>query len=150
MPDIALFWDVGTQTADWAVLDGEIVTGNDLLTAVMVSLFTDQVLPADQVPVDGSNDPRGWWGDTYTGDPIGSLLWTLSRAVITNRTTLLATGQQIVQNSLGWMLTDGVATAIQVQTYWISPNQMGITIIVVEPSGAKSTFKFSKAINGGT
>lgn len=150
MSDITLFWDSVTNTADWAILDGEIVTGNDLQTAVIVSLFTDQVLPADQVPVDGSNDPRGWWGDTYTGDPIGSLLWTLSRAIITNRTALLSTAQQICQNALAWMTTDGVATAIQVQTYWIAANQMGITVIIVEPSTTKSTFKFSKVINGGS
>jgi phage gp46-like protein len=143
MADIALSWNVGTQSADWAVADGEIATGNDLLTAVIVSLFTDQVIPDDQVPVDGSTDPRGWWGDTYTGDPIGSLLWWVcSRAVKTSQTALLAEVQQVCQKALDWMIADGVASAMQVNTFWITANQLGITVIIVEPSGSQSTFKF--------
>ncbi|HET6606751.1 MAG TPA: phage GP46 family protein [Rhodopila sp.] len=150
MTDIALLWNEATQTADWSVLDGEIETGDELLTSVLVSLFTDKVLPADQVPVDGSDDPRGWWGDTYTGDPIGSLLWTLSRAVKTSQTALLATAQQMCLDALNWMITDNVATAIQVNTFWITANQMGITVVIVEPSGKKHTFKLSKTIKGAS
>lgn len=143
MADIALAWNITTQTGDWSIAEGQVVTGCDLQTSALISLFTDQVLPSDQIPVDGSNDPRGWWGDTYTGDPIGSQLWTLSRAVKTNQTALLATAKSFCVNALEWMITDGVAISVEVSTAWIAVNQIGILIVITEPSTNKTTLKTS-------
>ena len=143
MPDIAITWNPATQTGDWTITGGEVATGGDLLTAVLVSLFTDKVLPDDQPSPDGSNDPRGWWADIYTEDPIGSLLWTLSRATITNSTELLGAAQKMCLDALNWMIGDGVASAIQVNTQWLAAGQMGISIVIAEPSGQNTTFNLS-------
>lgn len=66
-----------------------------LHTATMICLFTDRRLPADQTNPADDGDPRGWWGDSIRldGEPegeLGSLLWTLERGTLDERTALLA------------------------------------------------------------
>ena len=93
MPDIRIVQDVTLDavTMDWLVSP---VTGIDetqaLATAVMVALNTDRrALDDDVLPQLGSDDRRGWWGDTDAGSiwggwPIGSRLWLMSRDTITD------------------------------------------------------------------
>lgn len=86
----------------------------DYLTrAVIISLFTwrrankDDALP--------SNQRMGWWADSFPSVPndrIGSRLWLLSRAKMTNETLLRA--KEYSDEALRWMLDDGVAARIDV------------------------------------
>jgi len=72
--------------------------GNDDLlgTAVLLSLFTDARLPDYMIGIFDFtiNDQREWHGNTFAIDgneePLGSLLWTLRRAPMTNYTCKLA------------------------------------------------------------
>lgn len=148
MADISLIWDPAHARGDWQVEAGQITIGGDLETAVLVSLFTDRVLPPDAQSPDRSTDPRGWWADTYRGQPIGSLLWTLSRAVKTSATALLSTVQGMCQDALAWLISDGVAATISVKTFWESPTMIGIIVVITESAGNVSTFKYSWAWNG--
>lgn len=148
MTDISLIFDGANARADWTVVDGQIVGGSELETAVLVSLFSDKVLPAGETPPDGSDDPRGWWADTYTGDPIGSLLWTLDRAVKSDAAALLARAKQTCLDALRWLVDDGVAATVTVQTIWLDATAMGVVVTITEPSGAISTFKYSWAWQG--
>ncbi|TMV76105.1 hypothetical protein FGG78_28530 [Thioclava sp. BHET1] len=146
--DIALFFDQLSGRADWDVVDGQIVGGSDLETAVIVSLFTDQVLPEDGVATDGSSDPRGWWADTYRGQPIGSLLWTLERVVKSNAQALLEQAKQICLDALAWLIEDGVAASVQVQTQWLEADALGIAITITEPAGRTVVFRYAWAWQG--
>jgi len=148
MSDISLNWDPVHARGDWAVVDGGLATGNDLATAILVSLFTDRRLPADQAPPDGSKDPRGWWADTYEDQPIGSLLWTLERAVVSNGPAFLAQVQRMCQDALQWLLDDKVAAAVIVRTWWITTAYIGIAVTVVEPNGTSQPFQYSWAWKG--
>lgn len=148
MTDIALAWNPATGQAEWSVVDGQLVGGSDLETAVIVSLFTDRVLPADQSPPDGSGDRRGWWADTYREMPIGSLLWTLERRAISNRSALLAEAKAYCIDALAWLVSDGVAGTVQVTTLWLNPNTIGIAITITEPTGSTSTFQYAWAWQG--
>jgi phage gp46-like protein len=62
----------------------------ELATAIMVALNTDALAaPSDVLPDPRSTDRRGWWGDyqadvIWNGWPIGSKLWLLERAKITD------------------------------------------------------------------
>lgn len=141
--DIALAWDAARARGDWSN-----ASGSDLETAVLISLFTDRVLPSDQVPPDGSNDRRGWWADTYRGQPIGSRLWTLYRAVKSNATATLAEAKDMCLEALNWLVTDGVAASVQVRTFWVTATQLGIIINVTEPAGTVSTFQYAYAWQG--
>lgn len=47
--------------AEWREGNGDLVNGDDLQTAMIISLFTDRVARDDD-DIDGE-DRRGWWGD---------------------------------------------------------------------------------------
>lgn len=67
-----------------------------LLTSVVLCLFTDRRLPEEMTaPGAAGDDPRGWWGnslrlDGEPADELGSLLWTLERSPLTADTAALA------------------------------------------------------------
>lgn len=145
MADIALTFDATAARADWTIAGGLLATGGDLQTAVLISLFTDKLLPSDLEPTDGSTDRRGWWGDTYRDGQIGSLLWTLERAVKSNAASLLASAQKICLDALQWLVDDGVAATVTVQTEWIDATALGIVITITEPSGLTSSFRYAWA-----
>ena len=98
-------------------IDGVTAGAGDLeqplVRAVIISLFTwrransDDVLPAA--------NKYGWWGDTYPqidNDRIGSRIWLLSRAKLTDETVSKA--KEYAQEALQWLIDDGVAAAVQV------------------------------------
>lgn len=148
MSDIALSFDGANARADWTITAGQVVTGSDLQTAVLVSLFTDRVLDPDQTPPDGSDDRRGWWADTYRDQPLGSLLWTLERAVKSDSARLLAYAQKACIDALQWLVDDGVAATVRVQTNWLTPTEIGIVVTITEPTGTISTFQYAYAWQG--
>lgn len=94
-------WDAVRGCADWALAAasetfnrGGLAATRALETAIVIQLFTDRRVPADH-PLrryvdDG--DLRGWWGDgidvrTDLGETeMGSLLWVLARAPLTEDT----------------------------------------------------------------
>lgn len=143
MADIAVAWSPATQTGDWTLLNGDIATGPDLLSAVAVSLFTDRVAQPDYVPVDG--DRRGWWADTYEPLPIGSRLWQLDRAKKIGNQQLLTQATDICREALQWLVTDGGAARVDVQVSWLTPQALAIHVTIIEPSRSSSTFRFSWA-----
>ncbi len=120
MTDIALVWDPLLARADIAVAKGDLVADAGLRTAILVSLFSDALArPDDEIP-DGTDDRRGWWGDTpvegESADPIGSRLWLLARAKRTEETRRRA--ETYARDALAWMVTDGVAAAVTVSAAW--------------------------------
>jgi phage gp46-like protein len=145
MKDITIVWEPVRQRGDWAIANGALVIGNDLETAVLVSLFTDRVLPLDLTPPDGTTDRRGWWGDSYESAPIGSRLWTLRRKIKSNASSILQEAKSICLEALQWMLDDQVAASINVTTFWANAVQLVIITQIVEPDGTVSTFKYQWA-----
>ena len=97
-----------SRTADMAI-------DRSLRTAVCLSLFTDR--RAEPGDVDADEDPRGCWIDaTLTkGDRFGSRLWTLRRKT-TDQT--LRDAEAFGYEALDWLLTQGVASRIEVSAQW--------------------------------
>lgn len=146
--DIAIVWDSANARGDWAVTAGDLALDpGGLQSAVLVSLFTDRVAPADYVPPAGSMPGRrGWWGDTYEASPVGSLLWTLDRSKKTGAFTLLNQAKDYCKQALQWLVDDGAATSINVQTDWISPQTLGILVSILKPFALQPTdFRFEWA-----
>jgi phage gp46-like protein len=62
----------------------------DLQSAVLLALCSDSLAaPEDTLPWPNSTDRRGWWADWHAdtiwgGWPVGSKLWLLKRAKITD------------------------------------------------------------------
>jgi len=100
----------GTPGADLAVASGDLLTDNGLLTAVVVSLFTNrQAEPGDELPA-GETDRQGWWADatlprlTGASDKIGSRLWLLRREK--QLPEVVARAREYATEALQWLLTE--------------------------------------------
>lgn len=145
--DIAIDWDTQNFRGDWSVNSGDLdLDPGGLRSAVLVSLFSDRIASTDFQPPAGSPfDRHGWWGDTYEQDPIGSRLWQLNRAKKTDDLTLLIRARDFCLEALKWLLDDGVAATVNVDTSWLNPNAIGIRVVIAEPQSPPKTFNFSWA-----
>ena len=147
--DITLVWDTVSGTADIAMSGVGLQVGNDLQTAVIISLFTDaQADPGDIVY---DTDPRGWWADTYAAyedpaltslpdDRIGSKIWQ-AFARPRNQDTLNWLQDQATQ-ALAWMLTDGVASSVSVQPLFTSSGGIG-AVVTITALGVPTVYEFA-------
>jgi phage gp46-like protein len=143
MSDIATSWQ---QTfGDWSVTGQDLTSGDDLVTAVLISLFTDRVALPDDVIPDGSGDPRGWWADDATY-PIGSRIWLLERAKRTQQTLVLAQGY--AEEALQWLLDDDVCSAIDVYCEWQQRGFLAMQVTVTKNAGNVVTLNFVWAWTG--
>lgn len=101
-------------------IDGQVIklgmdSAQPLVRAVIVSLFTwRRANPDDDLPADLR---MGWWGDSFPtipNDRIGSRLWLLSRSTLTPET--VAKAKEYAEEALQWLIDDGVAARVDVQT----------------------------------
>lgn len=145
--DIGLTWNDAVGFADVSVIAGDFTADQGLVTSAIVALFTDrQAEPGDVIP-DGTDDPRGWWGDAYAVSPssgnaylIGSRLWLLDRAVITRDTLIQA--QDYVLEALQWMIDDGIVGAVGAVATAIGISGIGIAV-TLDQAGSQHKFNFA-------
>ncbi|WP_131753603.1 phage GP46 family protein [Burkholderia vietnamiensis] len=137
MSDFTIIWDVANSRGDWAVLPGDIKTGEDLVSAILFSLFTDaEAAPDDEIP-DGTTDRRGWWGDDGSNDglaPTGSKLWLLSRRISPTDKTL-QDAYDYITSALQWLVTTNVVARFDITVRWLASNALGTTIVAWPPGG---------------
>lgn len=102
------------EVLDLALEAGDLKLENGLLTAVLVSLFSDGLAAADDELPDGGTERRGWWGaevlDQDRGQGHGSLLWLLERSVLTNET--LARAEEYARDALAWLVRARIAQRV--------------------------------------
>jgi phage gp46-like protein len=148
--DVYILWDNVNAQGDWTLAVGDLQTGQDLETACLVSLFSDKLATPDFVPTDGTSDRRGWWADPYNDQPLGSNLWQLERAKKTRDTLGLA--RRYAEEALQWLVDDGVAKQIAVNTSWlgaaVGSTLLGIGIAILKPDGTVTRFTFGWAWQG--
>lgn len=135
--------DMGGAIGDGLFTGGGIVVGNDLGTAVLISLFTDRTAEADDTIVDGSTNPRGWWGDLGADRPIGSKLWLRMRSKQTDLT--LALVKDDITQALAWLIDDGIAARVDVLTEWTRPGMLGAKITIYRANGTTTALRFDWA-----
>lgn len=139
MTDTATIWDVANSRGDWALSGAMLLTGQDLETAYLISIFTDRIAqPGDVIP-DETNDARGWIGDAGAKYPIGSRLWLLARATKSQKTMNRA--RAYVNEAVQWLLDDGVVARHDITLAWIQGASgtwgLGIWIQAYRPDGTK-------------
>jgi len=152
--DIRLVWNAATGTADFAMAStGDLETGFDLETAVLLSLFSDaQADPGDIVP--DTADPRGVWFDTYSAledpalpvianDRFGSKLWQ-AFARIRNQDTLNWAANEVI-SALSWMIADGVAASVTATAYFTSNGGIGVIPVITAPNGVANVYDYAWA-----
>jgi phage gp46-like protein len=135
MSDISSFWDVERLAADWREGRGDLVNGDDLQTAIIISLFTDRVARDDD-DIDG-DDRRGWWGDADSENDIGSRLWLLRRQKLTQSVAQKA--EDYSREALQWLVIDGVVSSFSVATQIVYPRRLNMVIRYQRPGSGNDT-----------
>jgi phage gp46-like protein len=143
MSDTSTRWNAPLDYGDWKLVGTNLQTGSELVTAVLISLFTDRLANEDDAIPDGSNDPRGWVGDLGQPVPIGSRLWLLSRAKLTP--AIAATAKSLAAEALKWMLDDSVVARIDINTEIVQPNRMNMQVIAFRQDGTRIAMDFTHA-----
>lgn len=123
-----------------------LTTGDDLATAILISLFTDRVANPDDVIPDGTSDPRGWWGDAGETTPIGSRLWLLTREKQTQET--LQRAYDYIVEALQWLIDDGVVAKFDVLVEWTKTSELGAQVVAYKQDGSTVANAYSWAWNG--
>ncbi len=141
MSDIRTAWVSDMARGDWSVLGADLADGDDLETAILISLFSDRAANPDDVIPDGTDDPRGWIGDIGQPYNIGSRIWLLSRAKQTQETLRLA--NDYIAEALQWLIDDGVVARFDITTEWTRGGMLGAGVVVYQKSGTSKALNFS-------
>lgn len=129
MSDIAIAWN--GQSADIVFTETDLAVDDSLKTAIIISLFTDRRVGKE----------RGWWGDTFESEPIGSRLWLLDREKRKQEVPLRA--NEYTKEALRWLIKQGIAKSIKVDSYFERENILIIPVEIMRPDGESVNFKFS-------
>lgn len=134
-------FELGKIWLDWALTaTGDLDDAQQLQTAVIISLATDRRANDDDILPDPlSEDRRGWWGDLnadaiWGGGPIGSRLWLLERAKITDSRAAQGATVNLVETyireALQWLLDLKVASRLDVSASRTAINAIsaGVTL----------------------
>ena len=140
MTDISTTWIVESGTGDWSISGGALASGDDLASAVLISLFTDRIADADDVPPDGGSDRRGWWGDQGEDVPIGSRLWLLDRSRLDAK--VANTAQIYIKEALQWLIDDQIAASVVVATSLGGRNTLYAIVTVTRSDGTSVSLKY--------
>lgn len=114
MTDIALHWNAEGFAADLALIGPALDSDDGLVTAIIISLFTDARARADDLLPQAGADRRGWWGDALAKDgrEIGSRLWLYSRSKALQ--SVVEDVREAAREALAWLVEDNVASAVDV------------------------------------
>ena len=125
-----------------------------LETAVIISLFTDRRAATDDVLPDAGQtlspvpaDRRGWAGDAFGGERIGSRLWLLDREKQTEEVRRRA--EEYGYEALQWLIDDGHVLSVEISAEWAPEYQgrgrLNYHVRITQPGGAV----FSTTANAG-
>ena len=107
--DLKLQW--GPAGSDLVLENGDLAADRGLVTAVLLSLYSDGTAPLERGLPLLEQDRRGYWAEE-PGDPYGSLLWLLLRAKATAESAAL--GRDYAQAGLSWLEREGIARTVEV------------------------------------
>lgn len=138
MSDITTVWDAAKSAGDWEIGSGDLTSGNDLETAILISLFTDRQARDDD-DYDGT-DRKGWWGDTGSDYEIGSRLWLLRRQKLT--TDVANKAVAYAKEALQWLIDDGVIASVTITTQIVYPSRLYLSIAYQKPDMTTSAVKY--------
>ncbi|MCO7569362.1 phage GP46 family protein [Pseudomonas chlororaphis] len=141
MSDITTTWIAADSAGDWSISGGALASGDDLASSVLISLFTDRLADDADIPPDGSNDRRGWWGDADEEVKIGSRLWLLDREKLTP--AVANTAKIYMEEALQWLIDDQVALAISVATVIAGGSRLNSIITVTHSDGTVTRLNYN-------
>jgi phage gp46-like protein len=141
MPDLKLVQVATPVAVTFDLLQtpiGQLDETDALATAVIVALGTDRRANADDtLPDDDSDDRRGWWGDQdagriWQGWPVGSRLWLLERAKITDSAarqgSTVARVDAYIREALRPFIVNKIASRIEVDVERLDIGTIGAIV----------------------
>lgn len=152
--DFKTAWDPDNARGDW-VLGGPVADGiSELETSMLISIFTDRLAAVDDRIPDGTDNPRGWWGDDANPEDspetaarqIGSHLWLLDREKQAGQ--ILQRAYDYIRDALQWLIDDGVVTRFDIDVRWVRRSFLGARVTAHKPQGATVSVAFETAWNG--
>lgn len=126
---IAMALDNNTQSGALVWGAGGFEMDGGLGTCILISLFTDRRVEAEELPPGGATDQRGWVGDALAeieSDRIGSRLWLLRREKQTEETRQRA--EEYALEALAWLEDAELVTGLEVEAEWIAREMLGMRI----------------------
>lgn len=141
MSDTRTAWVSDMARGDWSIDGSDLAGGDDLETAILISLFSDRIAGPDDVIPDGTDDPRGWIGDIGQEYNIGSRIWLLARAKQTQET--LRRANDYIAEALQWLIDDDVVVRFDITTEWTRGGLLGANVVAYQKSGTAKALNFS-------
>ncbi|NOI14844.1 phage GP46 family protein [Vibrio hepatarius] len=127
------------------IIEGE-VTDESVASLVLISLFTDARAEASDTLPDGTNDLRGWPGDSFYDKPWGSKLWLLYREKLT--TDVMNRAVKYALDAFNWMLQDEgngqMAKSIDVVGSLPRFQTLALAISITKPDDSVISFTVAK------
>jgi phage gp46-like protein len=147
MADLSFKYDSEKGFADISIVNGDFKIGDELETAVGLSLFTDRRSTASeaqiiQLTVQGRQSRRGYWANTFRPVAQGSGLWTLERAKSIPETESRA--RRYCNDALNWLIADGIAKDVST-TASIDGDTLSILVSITKPTGENAEFNYEFA-----
>ncbi|SHG64388.1 Mu-like prophage protein gp46 [Pantoea sesami] len=126
-----IIWDNFTGGGDITVTHDGLGVDQGLVTLVLICLFTDARADVDDILPDGSGDPRGWPGDTFSDIPWGSKLWLLDREKLTETVRLRI--EDYSRMAMNVLLRTGYARRADVTATIVRPDRINFRVVLERP-----------------
>ncbi|WP_144880505.1 phage GP46 family protein [Gluconacetobacter diazotrophicus] len=125
---------------DWNVSSGNLSLGDDLSSAILVSLLTYGRADDTHTTIP-FNEKRGWWGSYLFSNMTFCQYWTLFQMSI-DTTTLQLTLYNYTMQALQWLVSDGVVSSFNITVTIISSSKAFIVINANKPDGNIETYSY--------
>lgn len=139
---IGLSWKNLLSRGDITVQHDGLSLDDGLVTLVLICLFTDSRADADDEIPDGSGDPRGWPGDTFSDSPWGSKLWLLEREKLTEAIRLRV--EDYASLSMQPLLRAGYARTAEVTATIAASDRINFIVTLTRPDKSLLTVQLSR------
>lgn len=131
----AIIWNNETGRGDIDITSAGLRQDDGLETLVLQILFTDACADESDVLPDGTSDRRGWPGDTFADEPLGSKLWLLDRAKLT--TDVRNKAVTYAQTALDRHLKPDYAKLVTVTGSIPQFQMLQLDIAIIRPDGSE-------------
>lgn len=145
MSDISFKFDKGKNYADIQIEGGDLRLGDDLETAVCLSLFTDRRASSAEIldfqkGIIERQSRRGYWANDFRDIKQGSALWLLSRSKRQELTRSRA--EAYASEALQWLKDEGIAKEISVEATLFGASGLDLQVHIIKPSGESLNYKY--------
>lgn len=139
---IGLSWNNRFSQGDITFTHDGLSPDDGLVTLVLICLFTDARADADDELPDGSDDPRGWPGDTFSDLPWGSRLWLLDRQKLTE--SVRQRVEDYATLAMQPLLREGYVRTAAVTATIASRERIEFTVVLTRPDKSTLTIDISQ------